>query len=558
MSRYSVGLDFGTESVRAVVANVADGTVVASAVAVYPEGVIDRQLPGSAVPLPRGWALQSSTDWLTSMEAAVREALAGARIDPHDVLGIGIDFTACTVLPTTADGVPLHTLPGGQDNPHAWPKLWKHHGAQAQADRVNAAARDRNERWLARYGGRISSEWLLPKALEILEAAPQTYDAAERIVEGADWVVWQLTGRLARNACAAGYKGTWHANDGYPSEAFLATLHPSLADLYTTRMGGPVLTPGSVVGELTPAWAERLGLGPGIPVAASIIDAHAAVLGGGIAGPGAMFIMMGTSSCHLLMAEREVLAEGISGVVEGGIVPGLFAYEAGQAGVGDIFAWFVRSGVPPALHDEAARLGRSLHAVLSEQAATVRPGESGLLALDWWNGCRTPLVDADLSGAVLGYTLQTTPAEIYRALIEATAFGTRLIIDTFRQAGLPIDRLRVGGGLTQNDLVLDIYAGVTGLPVEVAQVEQASALGAAILGAVAGGAFGDLREAVLAMTQPPVRVVAPNAAATAVYTALYGEYRRLVDLMGRDAESSLKRLRALRTETRGTVPVPLT
>ncbi len=550
MSRYSIGLDFGTESVRAVVVDVADGTVVASAVSVYPEGVIDRQLPGSAVRLPGEWALQSSTDWLTSMEAAVREAVAGAGIEPHDVLGIGIDFTACTVLPTTADGVPLHTLPAGRDNPHAWPKLWKHHAAQPQADRVNAAAGDRNERWLARYGGRISSEWLLPKALEILEAAPQTYAAAERIVEGADWVVWQVTGRLARNACAAGYKGTWHATDGYPSEAFLATLQPGLADLYTTRIVGPVLAPGSVVGELTPAWAERLGLAAGTPVAAPIIDAHAAVLGGGIAGPGAMFIMMGSSSCHMLMAEREVLAEGLSGVVEGGIVPGLFAYEAGQAGVGDILAWFVRSGVPPALHDEAARRGRSLHAVLSEQAAAIRPGESGLLALDWWNGCRTPLVDANLSGAVLGYTLQTTLAEIYRALIEATAFGTRLIVDTFGQAGLPIDRLCVGGGLTQNDLVLDIYAGVTGLPVEVAAVEQASALGAAILGAVAGGAFGDVREAVLAMTQPPARVVAPRAADTAVYTALYGEYRRLVDLMGRDPESPLKRLRTLRAEAR--------
>lgn len=355
MSRYSIGLDFGTESVRAVVVDVADGTVVASAVSVYPEGVIDRQLPGSAVRLPGEWALQSSTDWLTSMEAAVREAVAGAGIEPHDVLGIGIDFTACTVLPTTADGVPLHTLPAGRDNPHAWPKLWKHHAAQPQADRVNAAAGDRNERWLARYGGRISSEWLLPKALEILEAAPQTYAAAERIVEGADWVVWQVTGRLARNACAAGYKGTWHATDGYPSEAFLATLQPGLADLYTTRIVGPVLAPGSVVGELTPAWAERLGLAAGTPVAAPIIDAHAAVLGGGIAGPGAMFIMMGSSSCHMLMAEREVLAEGLSGVVEGGIVPGLFAYEAGQAGVGDILAWFVRSGVPPALHDEADR-----------------------------------------------------------------------------------------------------------------------------------------------------------------------------------------------------------
>ena len=546
MSRYALGLDFGTESVRAVLVDLSTGLPGAAAVIAYPHGVIDQRLPGVETRLPPEWALQSSTDWLDTMEQAIRQVLAERRVDAACVIGVGIDFTSCTVLPTTADGTPLHVLAACRDEPHAWPKLWKHHAAQRQADRVNALATERGEPWLARYGGRISSEWVIPKALEMLEETPAVYAAAERIVEGADWVVWQLTGILVRNACAAGYKATWHKSSGYPGPAFLADLHPGLADLYTERVGGPVVAPGTPVGGLTAAWAERLGLAPGTPVAAPIIDAHAAVLGGGVSRPGTLFIMMGTSSCHLLLAEREVLAEGVSGVVEDGIVPGLFAYEAGQAAVGDIFAWFVRSSVPPSYHEEAARTARSLHEVLGERAAALRPGESGLLALDWWNGCRTPLVDAELSGVILGYSLQTTPEAIYRALIESTAFGTRLIVETFAAAGLPIESIRVGGGLTRNALAMEIYADVTGLPIEISATDQASAIGAAILAAVAGGGFATVDEAVRALAQPPSHTVAPRSEHRAVYDGLYREYRRLVDRFGREPDSPLIRLRALR------------
>ena len=544
---HALGLDFGTESVRAVLLDLENGGLTATAVAPYPHGVIDRSLPEDGQTLPHDWALQDSNDWLPSMERATRKAMAGSGVEAASVKGIGIDFTACTVLPTTPHGSPLHRLEAYRPNPHAWPKLWKHHAAQPAADRINEVAGRRGERWLPRYGGKVSSEWLLAKALEILDEAPDIYAAADRIVEGSDWVVWQLTGALARNACAAGYKGLWHKRDGYPSTEFLTDLDPGLENLYTSKVGGPVLPPGQAVGGLVREWAERLGLPEGTPVASPIIDAHAALPGGGVSGPGTLFIVVGTSSCHLLLAEREVLVEGMSGVVEDGILPGLFAYEAGQAGVGDIFAWYVRSGLsvegtegsgdPAATHDR-----------LSDLASAIEPGESGLLALDWWNGSRTPLVDADLSGMILGYTLETTPQAIYRALIEATAFGTRLIIDAFTGAGLTVDRVRVSGGLSRNNLLTGIYADVTGLPLEVCATQHASGVGAAMLGAVASGAFGGLDDAARGLAQAPDRIVTPRGAHRATYDALYAQYLRLVELFGRDPDSPLKQLRALRCQ----------
>lgn len=552
MADRALGLDFGTESVRAVVVDLDSGEISATAVAPYPNGVIDRSLPDGGRVLPHDWAVQDSRDWLVSMERATREALEDAGVAPTSVKGLGIDFTACTILPTTADGTPLHALEAYRSNPHAWPKLWKHHAAQPQADRVNALARQRDEPWLGRYGGKVSSEWVLPKALELLEDAPDVYAAADRIIEGADWMAWQLTAELARNACAAGYKALWHKHDGYPSNEFLAALDPRLANLYTSKFAGPVLAPGRSVGGLTAEWGERLGLPEGTPVASPIIDAHAAILGGGVSTPGTLFIIMGTSSCHLLLSQSEVLVEGISGVVEDGIVPGLFAYEAGQAGVGDIFAWFVRSGVPAGYggvsgaEEADGGSSASLHDLLSERAATMAAGESGLLALDWWNGSRTPLVDADLSGVILGYTLDTSPEAIYRALIEATAFGTRLILDAFGAAGLAVDGVRVSGGLTRNDLLTQIYADVTGLPIEICATDQASGVGAAMLGAVAGGSFDNVDVAVRGLSQPPSKTISPNAGHRPTYDALYAEYLRLVDLFGRDSGSTLKRLRALR------------
>ncbi len=549
--RCAIGIDFGTESVRSVLVDVDTGETVATSVFQFPDGVIDMRLPGGQAALPPDWALQNPADWLAGLDATVRAVMASSSLTPDAVIGLGIDFTSCTILPTTSDGTPLCKLPPLRREPHAWPKLWKHHAAQPHADRVTRLAEDRGEAWLARYGGRISSEWLLPKAWQIAEEAPAIYDAAACILEGADWVVWQLTGKLTRNACGAGYKGLWHKRDGYPSQAFRAALDPKLADLYETKVSGDVSAPGRCAGGLTPAWADRLGLAAGTPVAVPIIDAHAAVLGSGVADAGPFVMMMGTSTCHLLLSDREEPVAGMTGVVEDGILPGLFAYEAGQAAVGDIFGWFVQHAVPANDHDEAQQRGLTTHALLEQRAAAMPPGANGLLALDWWNGNRSTLGNADLSGLIIGLTLATRAEDLYRALIEATAYGTRVILEAFLARGLEISRVVAGGGLTKNALMMQIYADVLDRDIAVAGATQASALGAAMLGAVAAGAaaggYNTLTEAAAHMAPPPVMIYVPQPSHRETYDRLFSMYADLYEQFGRGPGSTMmKSLRQLR------------
>ncbi len=547
---YTLGIDFGTESARALVVEAGSGRVVGQASAPYAHGVIDERLPDTGERLGAEWALQHPADWLEALTTATREALAGAAVEAAAVVGLGIDFTACTVLPVTGDGTPLALTDAWRRHPNAWPKLWKHHASQPQATRVTETAADMGTSWLPRYGGRISSEWLLPKALQVLEEAPDVFHAADLIVEGGDWVVWQLTGRFVRNACAAGYKGLWHKGEGYPADDYLRRLHPAMAGFYGSRGGGqPVVPAGARVGTLTPAWAERLGLSPGTAVGAAIIDAHAGVLGSGATGAGDLMLILGTSTCHLLLADHEALVPGMAGVVEDGIVPGLFAYEAGQAAVGDIFGWFVDEMLPADVAREAEAQGVSPHAVLETRAAALRAGESGVLALDWWNGNRSTLVDAELSGLLVGATLSTRPEHVYRALIEATAFGTRVIVDALRAGGVPVDRIVAGGGLTRNRLLMGIYADVLGTPIEVAAASQASALGAAMLGAVAAGSaaggHASVADAARAMAPASADTYRPSPDTVATYDALFELYQELYDLLGRQTRL-MHRLRTLR------------
>jgi L-ribulokinase len=540
--KYSLGLDFGTESVRAVLVRVDNGVIVATAVSEYADGVIDKFLPGTNIKLPPNWALQNPKDWLEGLEKVIFDVIAESGITPEDLIGIGVDFTACTILPTTKDGTPLCFLDEYQTKPHAWVKLWKHHGAQDQANRINKIGSSQNWDLLTYYGGKISSEWLLPKALEILEDEPEIYQRAAYLIEGADWITWQLTGCLTRNTCCLGYKGTWQKKEGFPSKNLLASINPGLVDLFDSKVSGPILAPGQKAGGLSKPWAQRLNLMPGLPVSTPIIDAHAGIIGAGISEPDVMLLMMGTSTCHMLLSEDEVMVEGISGVVEDGIIPGLFGYEAGQVSVGDLFGWFVKNYIPHHYFEEKNLDESALHNLLINKAQELVPGESGLLALDWWNGCRTPLVDADLSGIILGCTLQTKPEEIYRALIEATAFGTRMILDLFLNAGIEIKKLRAGGGLTKNDLLLKIYSDVTNLPIEITPSELISAQGAAILGAVAGGAYKTIHDAVRKMIQPISRTIKPNTRVNEYYNNIFHEYQRLFTYFGRDLDSPMKRL----------------
>lgn len=530
MKLYTLGLDFGTESARSLLVDVQTGEVAGMESMAYPDGVIDSYLPDNATLLPPDFALQNPQDWLTTLEFTARNALQKANIQPEQVIGIGIDFTASTILPTRTDGTPLCQTGKWRGHPQAWPKLWKHHAAQPQAERMMQVAGERQETWLKHYGGKISSEWLPAKALSILEEAPEIYNEAAVILEGADWVAWQLTGVLAHNACGAGYKGLWHKKEGFPSREYLAALNPHFADLYE-KLSGQVLPPGERLGGLSAGWARRLGLLEGTVVSVPIIDAHSATLGAGVTGTGILFMIMGTSTCHLLMSEQEMFVHGISGVVEDGIVRGLYGYEAGQVAVGDIFAWFVEHCVPSKYMKEAEARNLSIHDLLSEKASASLPGQSGLLAIDWWNGNRTPLVDADLSGLFIGCTLTSKPEEMYRALIESTAFGTRWIIETFESQGVLVNSIVAGGGLVKNNLLMQIYADITGREFTVAASPQVSALGAALLASIAAGiengGYSNLQEAATFMVPEPVQIFKPNTQNKKNYDLLYNEYLRL-------------------------------
>lgn len=548
---YALGLDFGTESARALLVDVRDGREVATAVHAFPHGVVDEYLPGTGEALPPDWALQDADDYWTCMEAIVPAVLREAGISADEVVGIGVDFTACTLVPVRADGSPLSRDPELRRRPHAWTKLWKHHGAQAEAEEINSRAEARGEAFLQRYGGKTSSEWLLAKAWQLLREAPDLYAEAAHLVEAGDWVVWQLTGNLVRSACQAGYKGMWSREDGYPTPEFLAALDPALAELESRKLGGEVLPVGARAGELTEAAAERLGLCAGTPVAVSIIDAHAGVPAAGVSGPGKMLLILGTSGCHLILGKENRSFAGIAGVVQDGILPGYFGYEAGQPATGDILGWFTRHGVPGTLQAEAASRGITTHQLLTERAAALRPGETGLLALDWWNGNRSVLMDADLSGVLIGLTLDTRPEHIYRALIEATAFGTRVILENFARNGVETEEIIAAGGLAErNELLMQIYADVTGRPIRVARSGQACALGAAILGAVAAGkshgGYDDLELAVARMGGVKERVYEPDPTAHERYTRLFTEWVRLHDYFGRGENNVLKTLREMR------------
>jgi L-ribulokinase len=545
---YVVGVDFGTLSGRAVVVRVSDGFELASAVHPYSSGVLDATLP-DGTPLPPEWALQDPADYLEVLRVAVPGAIAASGIDPGDVVGIGCDFTACTVLPTLADGTPLCDLPEWRSHPHAWVKLWKHHAAQPEADVVNAVAGERGEPWLPRYGSRISSEWLFPKLLQILHEAPEVYRAAERFVEAADWIIWQLTGAETRNACTAGYKAI-HQDGRFPTDEYLAALHPEFGDAVDRLMLTDLASLGDCAGHLCEKAAGWTGLRAGIAVAVGNVDAHVTAPAAGAVGPGELVAIMGTSTCHVLngTALREV--PGMCGVVDGGIVPGLYGYEAGQSGVGDIFGWFVDHAVPPEFHREASIAGIGLHELLTREAARQVPGAHGLLALDWWNGNRSVLVDANVSGLVVGATLATRAPDIYRSLLEATAFGTRVIVENFVDHGVDVDQIVLAGGLTKNRLLLQIYADVLDRPLDIVSSDHAPALGSAMHAAVAAGCYPDITAAAERMGRRQRQAVMPNPAAVAVYDKLFTEYVRLHDLFGRGADDVMRTLRHIAHDAR--------
>lgn len=547
---YVVGVDFGTLSGRAVVVRVSDGAELGSGVHEYESAVMDKTLRSSGKPLPADWALQDPQDYVSVLKNAVPEALQEADISPEDVIGIATDFTACTMVPVKADGTPLSSLEEFRERPHAWVKLWKHHAAQPHADRINQVARERGESWLARYGGQISSEWELAKGLQILEEDPEVYQAMDKFVEAADWIVWQLCGEYVRNACTAGYKG--NLQDGsYPSKEYFAALNPDFAAFAEDKIAHPIGELGTRAGGLTPEASQWTGLPVGIAVAVGNVDAHVTAPAAKATEPGQMVAIMGTSTCHVMNGETLSEVPGMCGVVDGGIISGYYGYEAGQSGVGDIFAWYVNNQVPGSYFADAEAAGISIHEHLTNLAATQAVGQHGLIALDWHSGNRSVLVDHELSGVIVGQTLATTAEEGYRALLESTAFGTRMIVETFRDSGVPVTEFIVAGGLLTNSFLMQVYSDVTRLPLSVIDSEQGPALGSAIHAAVAAGAYSSVGEASGAMGRVKKAVYMPREEASLAYDELYADYVRLHDYFGRGANDVMKRLKSRRRELVG-------
>lgn len=552
--KYSIGLDFGTLSVRALLINIETGEEIGVSVFEYPHGVMETELP-TGEKLPVNWALQDPQDYLDGLIYTVRDILRQTDILPEEIVGIGVDFTSSTVLPVYQDGTTLCSVEKFKREPNAYVKLWKHHGAEEEAAYIDKVAKERGETWLELYGGKVSSEWLVPKVLETLHKAPQVYREADRFMEALDWIIWQLTGEETRSACGIGYKAFYHHENGYPSDDFFKALDPEMEHFVEEKMTAPVKGIGTCAGYLTARMAETLGLKAGTPVAAGIVDAHASVPGSGVSRPGEMMIIMGTSSCHLLLSDVEAGIPGVCGIVKDGIMPGCFGYEAGQCCVGDHFAWFVKNCVPESYEAESREKGVSIYQLLAEKLKGYKAGQSGLLALDWFNGVRSPLMDFNLNGLILGMNLQTKTEEIYLALIEATAYGTRLIMEQFEKAGIAIDTVVLGGGIpAKNPLAVQVYADVLQREIKVSGTEHASALGAAILGAAAAPqevtGYKNANEIAARIGRTRAEVCHPRTEHKEAYELLYTEYKTLCDYFGKGGNPVMKRLNALRENMR--------
>lgn len=551
--KYSIGLDYGTQSGRAVLVDVSTGDIVAQAVKEYTHGVIDEYLPDSDIKLGHDWVLEHPADYIEVVETTIPEVLRLSGVAKEDVIGLSVDFTACTILPIDKDGMPLMFRDDLKKVPHAWLKLWKHHAAQSQANKLNKIAEERGEKFLSRYGGKISSEWMIPKLMQILDEAPEIYDLADRFMEAADWITMMLTGEEKRNSCTAGYKDMWHKQEGFPSKEFFKALDPRLENVVEDKLSTDIYPLGGKAGELTKEMAEKTGLMSGTAVGIANIDAHVAVPAVGITGPGKMLMIMGTSTCDIMLNEEEVIVPGMCGVVEDGVLPGFFGYEAGQSCVGDHFEWFVENCVSKEYYDAAKVADQNIHQYLTEKASKLKVGESGLVALDWWNGNRSVLVDADLTGMILGCTLLTKPEEIYRALIEATAYGTKMIIETFEKAGVAINELYACGGISKkNKLMMQIYSDVTNREIRISASDQTPALGAAMFGAVAAGkekgGYDTIFEAAKVMGKVEEEYYKPIKENVVMYQKLYQEYELLHDYFGRGENNVMKRLKTIKME----------
>lgn len=540
MKKYTIGIDFGTLSARAVLLDLENGDEVAVSEYKYPHGVITGKL--NEIPLDDNVAFQDPQDYIEALSYTTHDVVKQANIVPEQVTGVGIDFTGCTMLPVDANFKPLCQQDKFKNNPMAYVKLWKHHGAQQQADYITKLAKETNEKWLTTYGGKVSSEWLFPKILETVEKSPDVYENAKYFVEAGDWMVWLLTGEIVRSCCMAGFKGSWTPEDGYPSNEFLKKIHPMLDNVIETKLAGSVKEVGTVAGKINKYGNELTGLCEGTVVSVPMLDAHAGLPAGGISDAGQMMLIIGTSGCHIMLDKRDIDVPGTCGKVEGGLFPNYIVYESGQCCVGDMFDWFMNSCVPYSYKEKADEFDISVFDYMEQLAEKIPAGENKMLALDWWNGNRTPYADNDLTGAMYGFTLNTKPEEIYRALVESAAFGTKVIFDLYEKYGVSINEVFASGGISlKNKLLMQIYADVLGKEIKVADCKQAGAVGSAIFASYASGEFVTVEEAVKKLAKECTRVYKPNLENTEKYKKPYNKYVKLSEMFAKDKDSVLKK-----------------
>lgn len=537
---------------RAVLVRTRDGAVAADEVFEYPHAVITGSLPVGGVKLEGSdWALQDPDDYLAALTYCIPSVMRRSGVSPNDVIGIGVDFTTCTVMPVTEDGRAMCQVPAYRERPHAWVKLWKNHTAHKEADEITEYVHKSGHTLLDHYGMRASSEWFFPKIWEVLRKDPELYEKTYTFLEGGDYIVYKLCGKIVRSGVFAGAKG-FHDNKKmqFPDKEFLKGLDPRLENIVEEKHLTNVVRVGTPAGHLTADMAHKLGLHESVVICVSHADAACTLPGAGIVEPNVMTYVMGTSTCHMMLAENLEKIPGISAAYYEGVIPGYYCYEAGQSAVGDIFDWFCSRFLPAAYTGEAASRGIHIMQLMNEKAGALKIGQSGVMALDWMNGNRSILQDANLTGLLVGLTLSTTPEEIYRALLEATAFGTKVIMDQFKAYHVPVHSLYACGGLAQkNTLLMQIYSDVMEQPIKVTAVKQTSALASAIFAAVAAGSgkggHSNYTEAVAAMVPAPAREYKPVPENVRKYRELYSVYRRLHDLMSEGENNAMKQLREL-------------
>lgn len=526
---YSIGIDYGTSSGRVFLVQTENGKIISQFVKTYTHGTIDEYLFDQK--LPHGFSLQNGNDYLEVLEEGIPYVINHSNVDPNEIIGLGIDFTSSTVIFVDDNMMPIHNKPRFKENPHAYIKLWKHHGAEAEANLLYDTAIKNKQRWLGNYGYNVSSEWMIPKIMEVMNKAPEIIEESYAIMDAGDWIVNILTNSNIRSNCGIGYKSFWEEDKGFHYDLF-DEIDKNISKVVKEKLEAPIIKIGESAGSICKKMASKLGLSEKTQVSPFIIDAHSSLLGIGSEKEKQMTMVMGTSTCHIMLHKKQRKVSGISGSIKGAIIPELYAYEAGQSAVGDLFEYAVKQ-TPSSYVSEADERNISIHQLLEEKANKLTPRESGLIVLDWHNGNRSVLSDSTLRGSIFGLTLHTKHEEIYRAYLEATAFGTKMIMQQYEDWGMDVEEVFACGGIPQkNKLLMEIYANVLNKKITIIDSEYAPAIGAAILGAVAGNVYSNVQSASKAMKAPILYEIEPNNFDVESYKILFDAYKELHDIHG--------------------------